>query len=158
MCGSDAMALSMIVSMFDLAHTYMEPMETAIGGINASGLTNSPQHCHNPPRSEVELPGGQSQLNHYWAWIEVVTLALPMIVSIPDLVYVYMEPMETATSNLHASCLTYSPQHCHILPIVDVDLPGGPSQLSSHYWAWIEVVTLALSMIVSIPDLVYTYT
>ena len=35
MDGSDAMALSMIVSMFDLAHTYMEPMETAIGGINA---------------------------------------------------------------------------------------------------------------------------
>ena len=41
--GSDAMALSMIVSMFDLAHTYMEPMETAIGGINASGLTHWPR-------------------------------------------------------------------------------------------------------------------
>ena len=34
------LALSMIVSMFDLAHTYMEPMETAIGGISASGLTH----------------------------------------------------------------------------------------------------------------------
>ena len=37
------MALSMIVSMFDLAHTCMEPMETAIGEINASGLTHWPR-------------------------------------------------------------------------------------------------------------------
>ena len=30
-------------------------------------------------------------------------------VSLPDLAQIYMEPMETATSNLHASGLTYSP-------------------------------------------------
>ena len=38
-------------------------------------------------------------------------MALSMIVSIPALAYIYMEPMETASSNLHASGLTYSPQH-----------------------------------------------
>ena len=37
-------------------------------------------------------------------------MALSIIVSIPALAYIYMEPMETATSNLHASQLTYSPQ------------------------------------------------
>ena len=37
-------------------------------------------------------------------------MTLSMVVSIPDLVYTYMECMETASSNLHASGLTYSPQ------------------------------------------------
>ena len=39
-------------------------------------------------------------------------MALSIVVGIPDLVYIYMEPMETATSNLHATGLTYSPQGC----------------------------------------------
>ena len=43
MDGSDAMALFVVVTIPDLAHTYMEPMETAIGGINASGLTHWPR-------------------------------------------------------------------------------------------------------------------
>ena len=37
-------------------------------------------------------------------------MALSMVVGIPDLAQIYMEPMETASSNLHASGLTYSPQ------------------------------------------------
>ena len=37
-------------------------------------------------------------------------MALSMVVSIPDLAHMYMEPMEAATSNLHASGLTHSPQ------------------------------------------------
>ena len=37
-------------------------------------------------------------------------MALIEAVGISDLAYTYMEPMETATSNLHASGLTYSPQ------------------------------------------------
>ena len=37
------MALSMIVSIPDLAHTYMKPMETANNNLHASGLTYSPQ-------------------------------------------------------------------------------------------------------------------
>ncbi len=37
-------------------------------------------------------------------------MALSMVVGIPDLAHTYMEPMETASSNLHASGLTYSPQ------------------------------------------------
>ena len=41
--GSDAMALSMIVGIPDLAHTYMEPMETSHSNIHASSLTYSPQ-------------------------------------------------------------------------------------------------------------------
>ena len=149
------MALSMVVSIPDLAHIYMEPMETATSNLNASHLTFSPQSWYILSWSVIEPPGGPSQLSHYWAWIEVVTLALSIVVGIPDLAHIYMEPMETATSNLHASKLTYSPQHCHdISQRSAIELPRGPSQLS-HYWAWIEVVTLALSMIVSIPDLVY---
>ena len=38
MYGSDSMALSMIVSIPDLVHTHMEPMETATSNIHASGL------------------------------------------------------------------------------------------------------------------------
>ena len=37
-------------------------------------------------------------------------MALSMIVSIPDLAQIYMEPMETANSNLHAYMLTH-PHH-----------------------------------------------
>ena len=33
-------------------------------------------------------------------------MALSIVVGIPDLVYTYMKPMETASSNLHASGLT----------------------------------------------------
>ena len=41
-------------------------------------------------------------------WSDV--MALSMVVGTPDLDQIYMEPMETASSNLHASDLTYSPQ------------------------------------------------
>ena len=41
MAGSDAMALSMIVSIPDLAQMYMEPMETANIKIDAYGITSS---------------------------------------------------------------------------------------------------------------------
>ena len=34
-------------------------------------------------------------------------MVLFIVVGIPDLVYTYMEPMETASSNLRASQLTY---------------------------------------------------
>ena len=37
-------------------------------------------------------------------------MALSIAVGIPDLAWVNMEPMETASSNLHVSGLTYSPQ------------------------------------------------
>ena len=37
-------------------------------------------------------------------------MALSIVVGIPDLAQIYMEPMETASSNLHVSGLTYSPQ------------------------------------------------
>ena len=45
-------------------------------------------------------------------------MALSIIVGIPDLPHIYMEPMETTSSNLHASGLTYSPQGCGIPPSV----------------------------------------
>ena len=41
-------------------------------------------------------------------------MALSIIVGIPDLAHIYMEPMETDSSNLHASGLTYSSQVCCI--------------------------------------------
>ena len=41
--GSDAMALSMIVGIPDLANTHMECMGTASSNTHASGLTYSPQ-------------------------------------------------------------------------------------------------------------------
>ena len=62
-------------------------------------------------------------------------MALSIIVGIPDLPHMYIEPMETASSNLHASGLTYSPQGCCIHLQSDAELPGGPSQLS-HYLGW----------------------
>ena len=37
-------------------------------------------------------------------------MALSIVVGIPYLVYTYMEPMETASSNLLVSGLTYSPK------------------------------------------------
>ena len=37
-------------------------------------------------------------------------MALSIVVGIPGLAKIYMEPMETASSNLHVSGLTYSPQ------------------------------------------------
>ncbi len=50
-------------------------------------------------------------------------MALSMIVSIPDPSKIYMEPMETATSNLLASGLTYSPQGWSFLvEVVDQDM------------------------------------
>ncbi len=45
MDGSVATALSMVVSILDLAHTYMEAMETARDNLHASGMTYSPQGC-----------------------------------------------------------------------------------------------------------------
>ncbi len=63
-------------------------------------------------------------------------MALPMVVMIPDLVYTYMEPMETATSNQHASRLTNdSPQGWWPQQQKNDQLSGAPSQIS-HYWAW----------------------
>ena len=37
-------------------------------------------------------------------------MTLSVVVGIPDFVYTYMELMKTATSNVHAFGLTYSPQ------------------------------------------------
>ncbi len=51
-------------------------------------------------------------------------MALSVIVSIPGLAYIYMESMETATSNLHASGLTYSPQLNYISPQPNVEPPA----------------------------------
>ena len=108
MDGSDAMALSMIVSIPDLVHTYMEPMETATSNLHASGLTYSPQCSYiSPPSSDDDFQGGPPQLSHCMAWMGWSdAMALSMIVSIPDLVHTCMEPMETARDNLHACGLT----------------------------------------------------
>ena len=59
-------------------------------------------------------------------------MALSIIVGFPHLAQMYMEPMETDSSSLHASGLTYSPQGCCIHLLSDADFSGGPSQLS-HY-------------------------
>jgi len=45
---SDAMALSIIVGIPDLAHIYMEPMETDSSSLHASGLTYSQQTGFQP--------------------------------------------------------------------------------------------------------------
>ena len=37
-------------------------------------------------------------------------MAFSIVVGIPDLMYIYMELEETASSNLHASGVTYSPR------------------------------------------------
>ena len=60
-----------------------------------------------------------------------VAMALSIVVGIPDLVYTYMEPMETASSNLHASGLTYSP---HGAPFLY-------SQMLSHQEAHLSSAT-----------------
>ncbi len=44
-------------------------------------------------------------------------MALSMIVSIPDLVHMYMEPMESANSNFHATGLTHLLKD---LPFLDI--------------------------------------
>ena len=63
-------------------------------------------------------------------------MALSIVVGIPDLSQIYMEPMETASSNLHVSGVTYSPQGVPFVYSQDIDFQGGgPSQLSP-YWAW----------------------
>ena len=89
-----------------------------------------PQCGYISPQPNVEPPGGLSQLSHYWAWIEVVTLALSMIVSIPDLGHTCMEPMETTTSNMNASGLTYPPQCGYISHHPNVEPPGGLAERS----------------------------
>jgi len=47
--------------------------------------------------------------------IETRLAFLSIVVGIPDLGYTYMEPMEKASSNLHASGHTYPPQCGYIL-------------------------------------------
>ncbi len=54
---SDAMTLSMTVSMPDLFPTYMEPMETASNNVHASGLTFLPQGCPFLIKPDAELVG-----------------------------------------------------------------------------------------------------
>ncbi len=79
MDGSDAMALSMIVSIPDLAHTYMRPMETATSNAHASELTYSPQGCPFLVEPSVELPGASSLLSHYSARVWVIRRPLPQV-------------------------------------------------------------------------------
>ena len=55
MDGSDAMALFMVVSIPDLAHTYMEPMETSHSNIHASALTYSQQCSWISPLPDVDF-------------------------------------------------------------------------------------------------------
>ena len=108
---SDAMALSIIVSIPDLAQIYMEPMETDSSAV------------HMPPGSHTDSKAAAStscqtlisQEAHISAWPllgmkQSDAMALSIIVGIPDLAQIYMEPMETDSSSLHASGLTYSPQ------------------------------------------------
>ena len=77
-------------------------------------------------------------------------MALSMVVGIPDLAQIYMEPMETASSNLHASGHTYCPQGRHTFQNTTLSL------LETH--ALYGSDAMALSIVVGIPDpdLVYT--
>ena len=110
MDGSDVMVLFMIVSISNLAQIYMEPKETASSNLHVSGLTYSPQ-C---------APVVYSQTLFFRRFHLILApilgmewsdaMALSIVVGIPDLAQIYMEPMETASSNLHVSGLTYSPQ------------------------------------------------
>ena len=72
MDGSVAMALFMIVTIPDLAHTYMEPMETASNNLHAFGLTSSPQGSPFLVHPDVDFLGSLSQLSHSWAWMGVI--------------------------------------------------------------------------------------
>ena len=71
------MTWSMIVRIPNLAHTYMEPMETATSNIHASGLTYSPQCGYISPQPNAEPVGGLSQLPRYWAWMGVMPWPCP---------------------------------------------------------------------------------
>ena len=57
-------------------------------------------------------------------------MALSIVVDIPDLAQTYMEPMETASSNIHVSGLTYSPQGVPFVYSQTLIFQGGPPQLS----------------------------
>ena len=74
------MALSMIVSIPDLDHIYMKPMETASSKMCASGPTYSPQCGYISPHQDVEeLPGALSQLSHYSACNGVMPWPCPWL-------------------------------------------------------------------------------
>ena len=98
---SDAMALSIVVGIPDLAQIYMEPMETASSNLHVSGLTYSPQcvpfvYSQTLIFREAHL-SLQPLLGMEWSG----AMALSIAVGIPDLAQIYMELMETASSNLH---------------------------------------------------------
>ena len=65
-------------------------------------------------------------------------MALSMIVSIPDLVYTCMEPMETARDNLHTCGLTYGTDHKAATSALSQTLSPQQAHLSSattqHAW------------------------
>ena len=134
MYGSDAMVLSIVVGIPDLVYTYMEPMETASSNLHASHLTYWPQYVASPSHDQtlisLERPiSAQPLLAMYGS----DAMVLFIVVGIPDLVYTYMEPMETTSSNLHATQLTYWPQCGFTIPWSDVDdfsCWDPPSQLS----------------------------
>ena len=83
-------------------------------------------------------------------------MVLSMIVGIPGLAYIYMEPMERARDNLHSSGLTYSPQHRYIRPQPDDGSTRRPISAQSLL-GMDGSDAMALSMILSIPGLAYTY-
>ena len=100
----------MVAGISVLAIIDMKPMETASSNLHVSGLTYSPQ-CAPFVYSQTlifrERPtSAQPLLGMEWS----DAMALSIVVGIPDLAQIYMEPMKTASSNLHVSCLTYSPQ------------------------------------------------
>ena len=106
---SDAMALSIIVGIPGLAHTYMEPMKTDNSNLHASGLTYSPQGCCTSSSSQMLSPHKAISAQPLLGMKQSDAMALSIIVGIPDLAQIYMEPMETDSSSLHDSEDTYSP-------------------------------------------------
>ena len=95
---SDAMALFIVLGILDFAHIYMEPMET---DSSKAAVSSSSQMLSSHKAISAQPLLGMKQSD---------AMALSIIVGIPDLAQIYMEPMETASSNLHVSGLTYSPQ------------------------------------------------
>ena len=113
---SDAMALSIIVGIPDLAQIYMEPVETNNSSLHASLGPHT--HCKAAASTScqtltISLEAISTQ--PLLGMKQSDAMALSIIVGIPDLAHIYIEPMETDSSNLHASGgLTYSPQGCCI--------------------------------------------
>ena len=93
-------------------------------------------HTHHKVRlsctaRHVDFQGGnhssQPLLGMEWS----DAMALSIVVGFPDLAQIYMEPMETASSNLHVSGLTYSSQGAPFMFVYSQTLIFREAHLSS---------------------------